>query len=476
VHVTSQGDGRPESDDPGHGIVNPRLSDALGLVIRQDEVDFVVPHLREDLPLALDPFLLWKSDQEDYRELHAMLLSFLEAVRVEALAGRTVRADLLLEEVKEPRELGLGYSEGTKIGNALGPKLRSEIIEMFRQIPQMGDAGLDHIEILSLLVPNVAEDRVGDITASVIKKWLADFTTARCKDLGIPTRKHRLVTWDPEKLQWRPFDAQLAYNPADELPLLLAPLDLLRRLPWINYPDYCKSTYTRLVLSPTIRDRSALKKRVRSFNRANYDTVRGYVASREQQASACHPDPLFTPLRLDTLRRKAAEVRTLPTGRIAGADKKFETLVFDLLSSLLYPQLDLAANQVRTFSGAHVRDIIFYNDGKLPFLQDLREAYGAKQLVFELKNVDVLDTEHVNQLYRYLDDEDMGRCGILLARRPPPRNVQQNIIDLHSSKRAAIICLDDSDLDLMVQLLDSNRLPVEALRKKYVDFTRRLPK
>lgn len=472
--MTSQGD--KTSDDPGHGIVNPRLSDVLGLVIHQDEVDFTVPHLHEDLPLALDPFLFWKSDQEDYRELHAVLLSFIEAVRVEALAGRTVRAHLLLEPVKEPKELGLGYSEGNKSGNAIGPKLRSEIVEMFRQVPQLEDTGLDHIEILSLLVPNLAEDRVSDITASVLKKWLADFTAARCKDLGIPTRRHRLVTWNPEKLKWQPFDAQLAYNPVDESPLLLAPLDLLRRLPWINYPDYCKSTFTRLVLSPTIRDRSGLREQVRNFNRANYGTVRRYVASREQQAPACHPDPLFIPLRLDTLKRKAAEVRMLRTGRLMGADKKFESLTFDLLSSLLYPELDLAANQVRTFSGAHVRDIIFYNDGKLPFLWDLRETYGAKQLVFELKNVDVLDTEHVNQLYRYLDDKDMGKCGILLARRPPPRNVQQNIIDLHSSKRAVIICLDDSDVDLMVQLLDSHRRPAEALKKRYVEFTRRLPK
>lgn len=68
------------------------------------------------------------------------------------------------------------------------------------------------------------------------------------------------------------------------------------------------------------------------------------------------------------------------------------------------PELDLAANKVRTFSGAHVRDIIFYNDGKMPFLVDLRETYGTKHLVFELKNVEAVDTEHVIQLYRYLDN------------------------------------------------------------------------
>jgi hypothetical protein len=258
--------------------------------------------------------------------------------------------------------------------------------------------------------------------------------------------------------------------------VLLAPLDLLRHLPWINYPDYYKSTFSHLVLEAG-RTRSAIPKpQVLAYNRANYEIVRGYVTGREGQSDACSPDPLFTPLKLDTLRRKATQLQVLPTGRDGGADKKFEALAYDLLSSLLYPELDLAKSQVRTISGAHIRDIIFHNDGKTPFLRDLRDLYSARQIIFELKNVSSLDSENVNQLYRYLDDEDMGKYGILLARTPPPRSVQRNIIDLHSSKRNAIICLDDSDIHLMVQMLDSGRRPIDVLRKKHVEFTRQLPK
>jgi hypothetical protein len=466
----------PEPEGSAHGLVNPRLSDVFGMIIHQDEVDFVVPHLNEDLPLSLDPFLLWKSNRADYRELHSSLLGFVDQVRVKALDGHIVSADLLLSEISEPSELGLGYSEGTKRGSAIGPSLRSAIIENFRNIPQLEDSGLDHIEILSLIIPNIAEDRLSDITASVLKRWLANFTRQQCANFNIPTRRYRLNGWDSDNLDWRAFDEQLPFNPADDSPVLFAPLDLLRRLPWINYPDYYKSTYARLVLSPSKRNRAVAKKNVLAHNRANYSLVRRYVEHRENQSDACHPDPLFTPLRLETLKHKAAQIRGLPTGRGDGADKKFEALAFDLLSSLLYPMLDLAGSQERTISGAHIRDIIFYNDGKLQFLRDLRDIYNARQLVFELKNVATLETEHVNQIYRYLDDEDMGRFGVLFARRPPPRNVLQNIIDLHSSKRAAIICFDDSDVELMIQLLDSNRLPIEALKKKYVQFTRRLPK
>ena len=473
--MTSYDDKTPDSDDPAHGLINPRLSDVFGLVIRQDEVDFVVPHLNEDLRLSLDPFLLWKSDKAHYREMHSAVLSFIRQVQAKALAGHITLAHSLLSEVREPDELGLGYSEGTKHGSAIGPSLRSAIVQVFREIPQLESVELDHLEILALTVPKIAEDRLSDITASVLKKWLAEFTWQRCNDLDIPTHRYRLIGWDPDLLDWRPFDARLPYNPANESPVLLAPLDLLRKLPWINYDDYYKSTYARLVLAPSRRSRVG-KENVLAYNRANYDLVSRYVGHRERQSSACHPDPLFTPLQLDTLKNKAAEIRALAPGRADGADKKFEALAFDLLSSLLYPELDLAGSQERTISGAHIRDVIFHNDGKTAFLQDLRKIYLARQLVFELKNVAALESEHVNQLYRYLDNEDMGRYGILFSRKPPPRRVQQNIIDLHSSKRVAIICLDDSDVDLMIQLLDSHRRPIEALRKKHVNFTRQLPK
>jgi hypothetical protein len=469
------GVGQAEGDDPARGLVNPRLSDVFGLVIRQDEVDFVVPHLREDLPLCVDPFLFWKSNRSDYQELHQVLLGFVNQIRAHTVAGRVGAAHKLLAEVREPFELGLGYAAGSKRGSAVGPSLRSAIIETFQHVPQLEANGLDHLEILALVVPKVAEDRISDVTASVLKRWFAEFTSIRCHELSIPTRRYRLIGWDADRLDWRPFDASLPYNPTDGSPVLLVPLDLLRRLPWINYADYYKTTYARLVLPPGRYRHAVPKEAVLAYNRANYEVVRGYVTSREEQSEACTPDPLFAPLRLDTLKRKAAQLRALPTGRVGGADKTFEDLAYDLLSSLLYPELDLAKAQVRTISGAHIRDIIFHNDGKTPFLQDLRDLYNARQVVFELKNVATLDSEHVNQLYRYLDGENMGRYGILCARTPPPRNVQRNIIDLHSSKHAVVICLDESDIELMVQLADSGRRPVDALRKKHVEFTRQLP-
>jgi hypothetical protein len=382
----------------------------------------------------------------------------------------------ILSEIKEPIELGLGYASGSKRGSALGPTLIKSVTSTFRNVPQLADEGLNHLEVLGLMVPKIAEDRLSDVTASVIKRWLSRFSRDRCQQMGLPTRKFRSMAWDPDRLDWRPFDAYLPYNPLDESPILLAPLSLLRKLPWINYDDYYKNAYSRLILPSDHRGRAVAKEAVLAYNRANYEVVRQYVESREREALHCSPSPLFMPLQIDTLKRKISQIRALPRGRTDGADKKFEDLAFGVLSSLLYPELDLADSQVRTISGAHIRDIIFHNDAKTPFLGDLREQYGARQIVFELKNVSSLDTEHVNQLYRYLDGEEIGRFGVLFARNRPGRNVLKNCVDLHSSKRAAIICMDDTDLELMVQLAESGRRPVDALRKKHVEFTRMLPK
>lgn len=471
----SPGDGRTAQRTKAV-FANPRLTDALGLELIQEQVDFAIPHLQEDLPFALDPFLLWKSDDAVSLGLHAVLLDFFEQLRALLHAGSRTRALEMLLRCREATELGLGFGKGTKRGTALGPGLGNSILDVFAEVPQLWDEGLTHIETLGLVVPLVAEDRISDIAASILRNYLIDYTSEQATLHAIPRTTYRLDdVWDPDIHKWRSRSASLPSNPIDGSPLLFAPLRLLRHLTWINYPDYYKSSFARLVLPADAARRVVRKAAVLERNRRTFVAVERYVSHKEETADACEPDPLFEPLKLSTLRRKLAELKKLPAGREEGADKRYESLASDLLSSLLYPELDFAADQVRTVSGAHIRDLVFYNDGKTEFLRDIKERHGARQLVFELKNVQRLSGEHVNQLHRYLDDE-VGHLGVLVTRRPPVKAVETNIVDLHSSKRVVILILDDSDLSQMVELANSARRPSDVLKKRYIEFTRRLPK
>ena len=55
-------------------IVRPRLNDYHGILMLQDKVDFAIPFLGEDIPLYVDPFLLWKSPSQMDNGLHDSII------------------------------------------------------------------------------------------------------------------------------------------------------------------------------------------------------------------------------------------------------------------------------------------------------------------------------------------------------------------------------------------------------------------
>jgi len=452
-----------------------RLIDAFGLPFTQETVPFAIPHLEEDIPLYLDPFLMWASSDLRYRELHEQLLGFMAHFGSLALDGREDVAQRLLLTCKEPRELGLGYAQGSKQGSFIGPATARLVTRLYVETPQLHKKRLEHIEELGLFLPRIAEDRISDLTACVLREFFVRYTEEQAKMHGVPTLRFRIPeVWDADALRWRTgLTADLPYHPDTEAQLLFAPLDLLRHLPWINYPDYYKSYFSRHVLPAKPLKGQVPKSAVLAHNRANYVNVERYVHERERTADLAKPDPLFEPLALSTLSTRVRRLSKLAPG--AQGAHEYEALVDDILATALYPELEFAESQIRTVSGAHIRDLLFYNDSKTVWTKALRDEYEVKQLVFELKNVKELEPEHVNQLYRYLDS-DFGRVGILVSRKEPPRAVRQNIVDLHSSKRVAVVCLTDVDLELMLRMLEARRRPIDVVKKKYIELMRNLPK
>ncbi len=242
---------------------------------------------------------------------------------------------------------------------------------------------------------------------------------------------------------------------------------------WINYEDYFANSYVKAVnLSSDVQ---ADRVSVLNFNRQNYDLVQIYIKQKELTRDDCKNDPLFKPIPILSAKRKFSEINKLPTGKTANADKAYEDNVCQLMASLLYPQLDFAAEQSRTDSGVQIRDLIFYNSRSLDFLDEILSKYESRQIVMELKNVQKVDRDHINQLNRYLADQ-FGRFGVLITRNPLPKQTFKNTIDLWAGQRRCIIALTDDDLSLMVTLFESRqRLPIEVVKRAYIDFMRACP-
>ena len=453
-------------------LIKPRLTDCFDIPVCQEETDFAIPFLDEDIPFCLDPFLLWRSPSMQDTSLHAMLVNSFNYLGFLVNKGKEATASEILIKSSECNEVGLGFS-GTRHGHKIGPKVASEILSLFRSIPQIQKNGFTHFEEIQLYIDQISKDRISDIACTYLKSWLIDYTIDQCQKFGIPTSDVTLENiYNTKDNDFKTEKVKLPFNPQDKRPILLVPKRWLRWAPWINCDDYVNDYFIKDVL----RGEDKLARiEILNFNRQNYDVVSVYVKLKEKTQNDCRNDPLFRPIPIISAKHKFSTIEKLPTGKTDNADKKYEDYTCQLLASLLYPHLDFAAEQVRTESGVQIRDLIFYNTRTEKFLQDIYETYGNRQLVFELKNVWSIEREHITQLNRYLAS-DFGRFGIIVTRNVLQKTMLRNTIDLWAGQRRCIIALTDVDIRLMVSVYESKqRLPIEVLKAKYIEFTRMCP-
>lgn len=453
-------------------IIRPRLIDFYNLPLTQEEVDFAIPFLDEDIPLYLDPFLLWKSPSLQDNSLHTAIINSFNHLGYLVNKKNQAKAIEILIRSSECQEVGLGMAKN-KHGHRIGKKLAGSITSLFENIPQLKANGFTHFEEIQLLVDNISKDRVSDIACSFLKSFLVDFTIEQSTKYRIPLSKiENLEIYDYRSNQFTLEDVFLPINPETKEPILLVPKRWLRYIPWISFEDYYKNYFLQ-----EVDDDKSNNQRVAilNFNRHNYGMVQNYVEQKERKQDDCKNDPLFSPIPVRSAKGKFSSIKKLQTGKTDNADRKYEDIVCQLMASLLYPHLDFATEQSRTDSGVLIRDLIFYNNRSMDFLKDIFDDYGSQQIVMELKNVREVDREHINQLNRYMSDS-FGRFGVIITRNRLPKRMMKNTIDLWSGQRKCIIALTDEDLALMVSVFESKqRLPIDVIKKKYISFIRACP-
>lgn len=453
-------------------IIRPRLIDYYNIPVTQEEVDFAIPFLDEDIPLYLDPFLLWKSPSQQDNALHLILINTFNQLGAIYLRSEDKRDSIvrILTELSECSEVGLGVGK-TKKGLRISEKVSREILELFSIVPQYKIGGFSHFEEIQLYVNNISKDRISDFACNLLKSFLIDFTQDECKKYNIPVKEFvNIKVFNPKTCNIDEETMELPYNPEDNTPIIFAPKRWLRHTPWINFDDYFKNSYVKEGEEEKIE-----KPKVLEYNRFNYDMITAYIAAKERTQADCKNDPLFKQLPIISAKKCLNQITKLPTGKTNNADKKYEDSCTKLFASLLYPHLDFAQAQSRIESGTQIRDLIFYNNCSFPLLKELYDNYDCKQIVFEMKNVHEVSREHINQVNRYLS-EQFGRFGIILTRNPLKKNIMKNTIDLWSGQRKCILCLDDEDVKMMVDVYENKqRDPMEIINKKYVEFIRLCP-
>jgi hypothetical protein len=447
------------------------LHSEFGLTFTQRDVDFVIPRLDADLPLAIDPFLIYKSQRPELQEAHADLMQMFSAGFAAYREGREGDARELFR-FPEVREIRFGYGRETIEGSGVGEGLSRLTVELLRQSPTLVERGIRHVEELQLYSVGIGPDRVSDTVANVLKRFLVSYTNRQATMWGVPLAQGVPIehVWDPEAKTWVDEYASLPVDQATGTPILLVPRWIVRRLPWINFPDF-----ERTELRSFLRARktsAAGKPAAVAITRKQVQIVDSYVARKEREAARAQPDPppLLAdapfPAGDDTLAR----LRALSAGQTDAYE--FQRLVLALLNTLLEPELVDGEAQVRTATAVEIRDIVFSNNSDRSFLRFLLHEHGNLLVTFECKNVQALDADDVNQLANYLG-EPLGRCGFLVTRNSPTDSVLKKARATYNkgSPRRIILVLSLDDLATMVEMKRlGKRHPVDHLQRLYRSF------
>jgi len=455
-------------------ILRPRLIDYFGVMETQSNLEFAIPFLNEDIPLYLDPFLMWKSPSQQDQSLHDALITAFNYLGHLSQSGGERDAVERLCQISECNEAGLGNS-GKRKGKRIGKKKAEEILSLFTQLPNFRKFECEHIEETQLYIDGISKDRVSDFSCNFIKSFLIDFTLDQSEKLGIPTKDSVVdgVYSVRNKKFIDGYKAKLPYHPETGEKIIFVPKRWLRYVPWICFEDYFK---TYCPQDDIAHEGETLERvKVLQYNIHNYGVIDDYIKEKERAFEDCHNDPLFTQIPVLSAKRHLSALKKLPSGKDNGADKEYERIMEALLPSLFYPHLDFAIAQSRTLSGSSIRDLVFYNNRSYPFLLEVFNDYQSRQITFELKNVRSVESEHIDQLSRYLAP-GLGQFGVIVTRNGLSGARLQQTVDLWSGQRKAVIVLCDADIEMMVQVFENKqRLPLEVLKKKYFEFRQKCP-
>ena len=209
--------------------------------------------LINDLPLFIDPFLLFGSKKYEYKKLHNSILKYLTFLKGKSEIGIThisqIKSWYLFPEVKQN---WFGYSKVGNSGSGLGEKFAkafsSSMHIVFDDLGKEIITQSSHLEKAGLFQIGVGKDNISDFTTNLIKEYLLEYTELFAKKhinkKQIKKVKVDKVYFDYKFERWMPKEYELPYLFGDFI--VLTPRDILTKDDnWINSNDL-KGDFTRI--------------------------------------------------------------------------------------------------------------------------------------------------------------------------------------------------------------------------------------
>ena len=134
--------------------------------------------IESDLPLFIDPFLLFASEKSEYQTLHDRIVSHL--ILLKDLATKDSKRDISIFLFPEIKQNWFGMCKYGNNGKGLGPKFARALIKSFNgYYNSFGTETIlesAHIEKLTLVGKGIGKDFISDFTTNLILEYLLEYT------------------------------------------------------------------------------------------------------------------------------------------------------------------------------------------------------------------------------------------------------------------------------------------------------------
>lgn len=275
-----------------------------------------------DLPLFIDPFLLFNSRRKDYQALHESIIEYLRFLK--SKANTTLTRGLIDSWYRFPevRQNWLGFVEGGNAGHGLGRGFAADLnAALITLLPDFGSETVTestHLEKLALIKPGVGRDTISDFTTNLIKHFLCDYTQKF-------TRKHvddamsrdfvvGRVAFNRETETWMSGTYRLPNLDGDFV--LLTPKDLLTREDtWINHTNMVR-TFDQLLAAV---DDVQLRAQMQNYLARRLSQDPKPKELREARARTIREFPILVDLYIRTKEDDREEASSVSAERTADA-------------------------------------------------------------------------------------------------------------------------------------------------------------
>lgn len=209
--------------------------------------------LINDLPLFIDPFLLFGNKNIDYQKLHLEILKYLTFLKNKSKLGEATKAEILswytFSEVKQ-NWLGFSVSGngGSGLGDKFGKAMSANMHIVYDDLNKEKITTTSHLEKVGLFQIGVGKDNISDFSCNLIKSFLLEYTEIFAKEhlkkSQLKTINVGKVYFDYELERWMPKKFTLPFLKNDFI--ILTPKDLLTKDEnWINSNDL-KGNFTSI--------------------------------------------------------------------------------------------------------------------------------------------------------------------------------------------------------------------------------------